>query len=258
EGVAVEQVLRDILGWRPRSNDASGFEAALTGAFGLKEVEGHTESTWRPRGYAVQADLGAVTGAQASIYARARGAFDQILPLLDGIKPLRANFDAEDAEAARSVVRTELNELVDELGVEGGPRIPRVDGLFYELTGLRTPVQDPRCIDGQLKLMANRFGLHPKRVNTVDEERVLSNFEIVVEQVLALYTGWQFSRGRLTGSGASGFFGTRLINLSRRLDVIAEAVDSLVAALDSVFIGPAERQVLQLNLLGDSLTLAEL
>ena len=49
--------MRDVLGWRP-SADVSGFQAALTGAFQLQEVEGHTVWAWQQRGYAVQADMG--------------------------------------------------------------------------------------------------------------------------------------------------------------------------------------------------------
>ena len=86
-GQAVDQVIRDVLGWRP-GGDLAGFQAALTGAFQLRRVEGHTEWTWQQRGYAVQADMGALTGAQASIYARAKAALDQIQPLLAGLTSL--------------------------------------------------------------------------------------------------------------------------------------------------------------------------
>ena len=85
-GQVVDQAMRDVLGWRP-GGDVSGFQAALTGAFQLREVEGHTVWTWQQRGYAVQADMGALTGAQASIYARAKSALDQILPLLASLTP---------------------------------------------------------------------------------------------------------------------------------------------------------------------------
>src|SRR5690348_9911591 len=43
------------------------------------------------------------------------------------------------------------------------------------------------------------------------------------------------------------FFGTQLVLLSRQLGVVAEAVDEVRFTLDSVFIGPAERQTLELR-----------
>src|SRR6476661_4253533 len=68
----VQGALRDILGWRTRDNDPNGFMAALTQSFEPAEVSGSTKWKWTPHTYAIQADLGAITGAQASLYARAR------------------------------------------------------------------------------------------------------------------------------------------------------------------------------------------
>ena len=134
-GQTVDQAMRDVLGWRP-SADVAGFQAALTGAFQLRQVEGHTVWSWQQRGYAVQADMGALTGAQASIYARAKSALDQIQPLLAGLTTLNpALYEPQDLETIRTVVSTELQELVDELALPGGPRIQRVNQLFRLLVG---------------------------------------------------------------------------------------------------------------------------
>src|SRR5829696_2264436 len=64
--------IRDLLGWRYRADDPKGFLAALSKAVDLKEVDGHLEYKWSARPFMVKADLGEVTGAQASIYERAR------------------------------------------------------------------------------------------------------------------------------------------------------------------------------------------
>ena len=75
-----------MLGWKLKDGDPKGFTGALTQSFTLAEVEGHIESRWTPRTYAVQTDLsGGITGAQASVYSRAKDALDQSLPLLDGL-----------------------------------------------------------------------------------------------------------------------------------------------------------------------------
>ena len=60
-----------MLNWRSAgfNGDAKGFVAALNQSFTLTRVQGHTEFTWTPRSYSsVQTGLGALTGAQASIY----------------------------------------------------------------------------------------------------------------------------------------------------------------------------------------------
>src|SRR5262245_4040263 len=57
---AAQGAIRDLLGWRYRANDPKGFMAALTKAVDLKDVEGHTEFTWKARPVMVQADMGEV------------------------------------------------------------------------------------------------------------------------------------------------------------------------------------------------------
>src|SRR4051812_48032202 len=64
-------VIRDVLGWRPRPQHPKAFAAALQASFTLSEVQGHVEATYVPRGFAVQADLGGISGGQASLFSRA-------------------------------------------------------------------------------------------------------------------------------------------------------------------------------------------
>jgi hypothetical protein len=248
-GQTVDQVMRDVLGWRP-SGDVAGFQAALTGAFQLREVEGHTEWFWQQRGYAVQADMGALSGAQASIYARAKSALDQILPLLAGLTTLNpALYPPQDLEAIRTVVTAELNELVTELALPGGPRIQRVDQLFALLLGegRRSFSLDPDLVGGNLGTVRDRFALTVDEIDTVDEERIVTNFRVIVEQVLALNASWEQDRHLLSGVSARTALGTVLILLSRSLEAVCESVDDLSFALDSVYVDAAQRQVIELR-----------
>jgi hypothetical protein len=259
-GQTVDLVMRDVLGWRP-SGDVAGFQAALTGAFELRQVEGHTEWSWQQRGYAVQADMGALTGAQASIYARAKSALDQMLPLLTGLTALNpALYPPQDLEAIRSVITAELKELVNELALEGGPRIQRVDELFRLLTGesRKSLGANPEVVQGQLGTLRDRFGLVEAYVDTVDEERIITNFRIVVEQVLTLQESWGYDRKLLSVQDSNTSFGTILIRLSRGLEAVCESVDDLNFALDSVFVDAAQRQVIQLNFSGMTVEMPEL
>jgi len=249
-GQTVEAALREALGWRPRANDPRGFSAALVHSFDRREIEGHTMATWTPRSYAaqVQADLGAITGAQASLYSRSRVALDAALPLLDGLYPLDPAADPQDTEAIRTIVRSELNELVAELGVEGGPRLSRVDDLLDQLLGtLQKRV--PGEVGGQLKLLQDRFGLVSARVDTVEEEENLTNFLILVDYVREIDTSWRAQRGFFdpTNPTATPFLGTQLVLLSRSLAVVAESVTEVGFTLDSVFIGAAERLAIRLR-----------
>jgi hypothetical protein len=256
-GQTVERALREVLGWRPRASDPKGFQAALLQAFTAEEVAGHTEYHWNPRSYAVeiQADLGAVTGAQASLYARAKAAVDQVLPLLDGLTALRVDFDPENVSAIRAIVRSQLTELVKELGVEGGPRVQRVDQLFQFLLGDTLVAADPRArrdpdlVGGSLGILRERFGLQRFRINDIKEEETFSNFLIIVDHVVSLAESWDAQREFFVRGSTlvEPFFGTQLVLLSRDLEVVAESVHEVEFAMDSVFLGPSERQTLELR-----------
>ena len=94
----------------------------------MTDVEGHVESTWSPRTYAVQTDLGGgITGAQASLYTRAKDALDQSLALLDGLYPLDPEADPEYVKALREMARSQMTEIVKEFGAVGLPSTLRID-----------------------------------------------------------------------------------------------------------------------------------
>jgi hypothetical protein len=248
-GQTVQAALRDALRWRPRPNDPRGFTAALTQSFDLREVEGHTEAVWVQRSYAtqVQADLGAITGAQASVYSRAMVALDAALPLLDGLYTLDPAADPQDTETIRTIIRTELNELVAELGVEGGPRLSRVDDLLDLL--LRRPLATGHgTVNGQLALLEDRFGLVQARVETVAEEEDVTNFRTLRDYVVDIDASWTANRRFFDPtSGAQPFLGTQLVLLSRSLSVVGESVEEVGFTLDSVFVGAAERLAIRLE-----------
>jgi hypothetical protein len=252
----VTGTLRDVLGWKPRAQDTKGFVCALTQSFACKEQEGHTVCTWVPRSsgaLARPADLGAVTGAQLSIYTRAKVALDQSSPLLDGLYPLRPDVLEEDVEAIRSVVRTELGQVVDELGTVGGPRVARVDELFNLLLG-NNPDPDPEQVGGQLQELRSRLGLERSRVNTIADEQNFTNFLILVDYVNTLNLSWQTERKYFTrgdDENAEPFLGTQLVLLSQSLAAAAEAVQDVNFTLESVFLGQPLQKTLELRFDGE-------
>ena len=150
----------------------------------------------------VQADLGEVTGAQASICERARVAVEHALPLLDTLRPLRPDADDQSTESVHSMVRSSLTELVAEMGTVGGPRVQRVNDYFHRLLGVPLAdfnssyfskpefaklVGEPESVEGKLGDLASRFGLQRGLVLTVEEEQVFTNFLIVVDYTTSLY-----------------------------------------------------------------------
>jgi hypothetical protein len=261
-GQIVTNALNDVLGWKIKAGDAKGFVGALNASFACSDMEGRTECKWTPRSYAVQTDLsGGITGAQASIYSRAKNALDQALPLLDGLAALDPEAVVEDVTALKGIARGQLTELVKELGQLGGPRVSRVNQYFELLIGDSFPKNnpnpddqvkpsDPDKISGTLGTLRDELGLNSTTqdfVNSVADEEDLSNFRILSDYVTSLAQSWLNNRGLFGLDTATPFFGTQLVLLSRQLSVVAESVDEVRFTLDSVFIGPAERQTLQLN-----------
>lgn len=255
-----QDTMRRLLGWRYRTDDPKGFMAALNKAFRLKQVEDHTEWDVVPQSYTVQADMGEITGAQASIYARAKAAVDLCLPLLDGLTALRPDADMADVEAMRSIVRPELTGLVTEFSQPGGPRVQRVDNLFKLLIGAHPNYRDPEFTKGHLGQLADRLGLQRKWINTVADEQNLTNFLIMVDYVNSLFQTWDAQKRFFTRGGqAEPFLGTQLVLLSQALESVADSVNSAFDAMDSVLIGDAERQTVELRFFGESfLTVSEL
>jgi hypothetical protein len=258
-GQVAARAVSEVLGWKPSSSDPRGFVGALTQAFTLTDVEGHVEATWTPRTYAVQTDLGGgITGAQASLYTRAKTVLDNTLPLLEGLYPLDPEADPEYVKALREMARSQMTEIVKEFGVVGLPSILRIDTYFGILLG-QNPAQippgavqfDPDMIGGTLGELRDMYGISfagNKFNNSVEDEQDITNFRVISDYMTSLMQSWIANRSffRL-GANTPAFFGTQLVLISRQFTVIAETVNEVRFALDSVFIGPNERQALLLE-----------
>lgn len=264
-GQVALKAVSDVLGWKANTADAKGFVGALTQSFTLTEVEGHVESTWTPRTYAVQTDLGGgITGAQASLYTRAKDALDQSLSLLDGLYPLDPEADPEYVKALREMARSQMTEIVKEFGVVGLPSILRIDTYFGILLGQNpaqlnsTPVQfDPDEIEGTLGTLRDTYGIffagNPFN-NSVEDEQDITNFRVISDYMTSLMQSWIANRQFFVlAPNTPAFFGTQLVLISRQFNVIAETVNEVRFTLDSVFIGPNERQTLLLEFADPSL-----
>lgn len=254
-GQTAAKAVSDVLGWKLKADDPNGFLGALTQSFQLADVEGHIESTWKPRTYAVQTDLGGgITGAQASLYSRAKDALDQCLPLLDGLYPLDPEADQEDVKALRELARSQMTELVKELGAVGGPSVTRVEQYFTILLGSATtpPADADALTDSTLKSLRDIYGIYFKNnpfSNSIEDEQDITNFRVISDYMSSLLQTWINNRQYFLGTpGQPAFLGTQLVLISRQLSVVAETVNEVRFVLDSVFIGPSERQNLPINL----------
>ena len=244
---AVEGAIGDVLGWRRKPARIDGVLTALEQAFEPYEEHGRVLYRHKPGIARFHSELdGGVVGAQASLHVRATEALNRSLPLLETLTPLIEDADEEIAAATKSVIATEFRELVVELGRLGGPRVSRVDQLWEVLLGESPLVTDPDLVDGELGRLRSVLGLEgnapPGRVNVAGEEQQLTNFRIITDDLASLRTNWERDKGSFDQAGASAFLGIQLVQLERRLAVVAGSVGELRAALDAVLIDADERR----------------
>jgi hypothetical protein len=258
-GPAATQAISQVLGWKLNDDDPAGFVGALTQSFSLTEVDGHTQATWTPRSYTVQTDLaGGITGAQASMYARAQEALDQSVPLLNGLYALNPDADQEMIDALKDIIQSQFTELVNELGTLGGPRQFRVNQYFHLLIDLQalgsqpptlSSGTEPDTIKGNLGRLRDELSVTStsKFINTIDDEQDMTNFRILSDYLTSLAQTWINNYQFFGLDTKQPFLGTQLVLLSRQLSVISDTVNEVRFTLDSVFISQAERQTLQLE-----------
>jgi hypothetical protein len=255
-GPLAGQAVSDVLGWTWKEGDTKGFLAALTGSFELSEVAGHTEARWTPRGYAIQADLGAVTGGQASLAARARSGIKDSLALLKSLRPLKPAPDPENYEAFRALVRHDLEQILKELE---SPliRVPRVDQFFslllersFDRDAAAGERVDPTTVRGHLGHLRREGGYADDQVRTIEEEQVQTSFITLVDWVDSLHRSWLDTRQRIDPfaqpeGGREPFFGPAVVALSHMLAAVAVQVEEVMSALRSVGVQRAELEVLR-------------
>ncbi|MBD2778798.1 hypothetical protein [Iningainema tapete] len=246
-GGSLQQILDNALGQvlcRNPQDDPKALVDLLNKTFTPEEINGRITYKWTPCGYSTtQTELGGtVSGAQASLYHRAKTLLDDALRLLDKLYPLNPAADLQNMEAVRSVIRTQIVELINELGTQGGPRAQRVESLFQLLLGDANNDSDEN--GGQLKDLADIFGLLRSRVNNVDEEQNFSNFLIIRDSLISTRTSWN---AFIENTGGGAYLGTQLVLLSQALSVVAESVQETYRIMDSVFLGPAERQAVWID-----------
>jgi hypothetical protein len=246
-GQQVDAAFREVIGRLPRADDPRTLQAALANTFTITEEKGMKSVAWRPRTYGGQTQLGGgVTGAQASLFARAKDAADTIVPLLNSLVPVLPDADPEETAAARSMVISQFEAVLEEFATEGGPTADRVDRLLNTLLiDTNTGAAGTPVTGGLVGLLGFTYGFvtalgtpRTQLINTLLEEEQHSTYVLIQDYITSVRTSWIAFRTLLSAD-----FGTRLVLLSRALQVTGESVDEVLRAMDSVFFGSAERAV---------------
>lgn len=240
----VENAFTDVLGRNLNVGNAKTFTASLERAFPGEQKGDHTKYMWNPRTYAVLSELGGgLSGAQASIYHQARAVWEDVELLLNNLTTIDPKADVEQMEAVRAILHTEMVELVNELGYEGGPRVQRANYIFNTLLN-PSPLGRP----GLLQQLKDAFSIDRSDVITVEDEEQYTHLIMIEQRIKALEQSWRAIESEFIGAKQGKYLGTQLVLISRSLAVVADAVEETMNVMDSVLLGPSERKTLKLDL----------
>lgn len=232
-----------------QTGDPVVFRKALANAF---PVSSDFKVTYQAPSAAIQVlHTGSipVTGEPASMQVRVRTIVNEVLPLLAGLKPLTVR-DAEDAETTRSLVGTELRELVALFGAETLV-VGRIDLVFrklmcYDPDASQLSFVDPDVVRGLLGDLRNRFALTQDKAHTLGEDQTRTDFRVIVNYVDMLKLSWHAMRADYDREGAESI-ASLVQQIYRGLLTLRRAARNLDSALSAESIGPPERMAIELE-----------
>jgi hypothetical protein len=240
----VERALSQVLGRAP-GRGAGGFTAALNAAYpvnGTGQIAGTPSrsavSLYSPAGgsqaNSIAAGLaGQLSSGQATLYRQTSIIAADAIKVLESLQPFVPEADLDRVNALRSLVRADIQSLVEETGRIDEPRVERVDSYHAALNGA----------NGHLRLFGQRAFLDRRLATpaTTDDETQIAGFELLVNYAGILRTIW--NKYKLPKNSVDfPMFSERLARSSVLLPVIAEGNANFMAAMDSIGFTENERR----------------
>jgi hypothetical protein len=180
--------------------------------------------------------MGQLSAEQATLYRQALTISADALRVLEGLHSFVPEAETDKIEALRSLVRSEINSLVEEFGRVDEPRSQRVETYFNQLRGP----------NGHLIQFGERAFLTRRRVipATLDDEAQIAGYDLLVNYVRILREIWNNFTSKSQSPKSLNFpeFSLRLARASVLLPVIAQGNSNLMSALDSIGFTEDERR----------------
>ena len=194
---------------------------------GTYPVGNYSKGTTLADGYA-----GTISARQANLYRQASITASDALRVLEGLTPFFPLAEADQVEALRSLIRSEINSLVDEFGRVEEPRTDRVLAYFSALTlhvkGF-----------GELAFLDNS-----ERAVTVEDEAQTAGFELLSSYTFTLRRIWDIFFDIDRKAPDSFSLSERVERANILLPVVAQVNTDFEAAMDSVGFAESERRSL--------------
>lgn len=249
----VERALTQVLGRAP-GRGPDGFISALNSAFPTsrdgKIVTTPTRSVVSLMSNGTisapsQTGSGQLSVEQANLYRQASLIAVDALRVLEGLMPFDPVADVDAVEALRSIIRAQINTLVEEFGRLDEPRKERVETYLNTLLSadgtsgyLRQLGEQARFVD---KTIPN--GSVEVFPVTLDDETQIAGYELLKNYATTLRSIWiQYARNTDVEKTVTGRYSERLSRASIMLPVIADSNTSFMAAMDSIGFTESERR----------------
>jgi hypothetical protein len=252
----VQRAFNQVLG-RATGGGASSFMSALNGAFPTTATSEGQQVVFTPtrsmvslygpgnssdgaylmnsyRNVTSSADgfAGTISARQANLLRQASVIAGDAMRVLDGLNPFVPEAEADQVDALRALIRSELNSLIDEFGRVDEPRKDRVLAYF-----------------SALKLHVTGFGRRaflddPTRATTVEDEAQIAGFELLKSYAGTLRAAWEtfFNVDRKSSTFFS--LSERVERANILLPAVAQVNTDFEAAMDSVGFAESERRSL--------------
>ncbi|HEX6557539.1 MAG TPA: hypothetical protein VF026_32545 [Ktedonobacteraceae bacterium] len=193
---------------------------------GANPMNGYRTGTTSADGYA-----GTISARQANLYRQASIIAGDALRVLNGLTPFVPEAEADQVDALRALISSEINSLVEEFGRVDEPRNERVLAYF-----------------SALNLHVRGFGRRAflddtERAATVDDESQVAGFELLKNYARGLREAWNtfFNVDR---SSKSFSLSERVERANILLPIVAQVNVDFEAAMDSVGFTESERRSL--------------
>lgn len=216
---------RSLVSLYRSDGSSNGVYASGAGSYGNGTYPGTnpTTSDSAGNGYA-----GMVSARQANLYRQVSIIAGDALRVLDGLTPFVPEAEQDQVGALRSLIRSDINSLVDEFGRVDEPRKQRVSAYFSAL-------------DLHIADFGESAFFNAQETTTISDESQVAGFELLKDYCNTLRSTWKMFAQADT-SPASFSLSLRVERANILLPAIAQANVSFEAALDSVGFTEGERR----------------
>jgi len=239
----VSKTIAQILG-RPIGGDPKSFLAALTAAF--PEKDGQIVQTPVRAVVSLEVERGLLAASQGTLFHQVRLIVNDALKILDGLRSISPDTDAEEAGALTEIVRQEFTSLIGEAGRVDRPRKGRIDETLGQLLGT----------NGHLKQLQRELGLNAAdvvgsvgfnsaagSVVTSEEAQLVASMNLLNQYGETLNRYFQdFFETSVGQDPRNGSFSGRLAFVSLLFSVVAASVREVENDMDAVDFSEAERR----------------